>query len=132
MTCYLLDTNVVTAFLKGHPRVDEKMKSTPASALGVSVITEAELLFGLAKKPGAIALHRLVLEFLDRVEAFPWRSQEAQRHAVLRAELESRGIVIGPLDLLIAVQALEMGATLVTGDKALLQIDALTVEDWTA
>jgi tRNA(fMet)-specific endonuclease VapC len=50
----------------------------------------------------------------------------------LKAELRTRGIAKSDLDLLIAASALDLGATLVTHDQALLDgaIQGLAVEDW--
>ena len=47
-----------------------------------------------------------------------------------RAALEAQGITIAPLDLMIAAHALAVGATLVSADQSLSQIDILKIENW--
>ena len=51
---YLLDTNTVSYIIKGNlPRVRERLVQTPMAQVTISVITEAELLFGIARRPEA-------------------------------------------------------------------------------
>lgn len=131
MTRYLLDTNIVSHLVKGHPAVDRRIMTIPMAALCMSVITEAELLYGLAKRPQAKRLHLTVRELLRRVDVLPWDSACAQRYGVVRADIESRGKALAALDLLIATHALEYGAVLVSNDKAFQYVNGLNIEDWT-
>jgi tRNA(fMet)-specific endonuclease VapC len=57
MTRYMLDTNTVSHLLKRHPVVARRVQSTPITALCISAVTQGELLFGLARRPEAAALH---------------------------------------------------------------------------
>jgi tRNA(fMet)-specific endonuclease VapC len=132
MKRYLLDTNIVSHLLRGHPGVMQRIEAVPMAGLCISAITEGELLFGLAKRPAATHLQQLVKAFLHRVDVLPWNSQVAACYGTTRAELSSRGIVIAPLDLLIAAHALSVDAVLVTNDQAFRQIDRLLLEDWTS
>lgn len=131
MTPYMLDTNTVSSLLKAHPAVAQRVTATPMACLCVSAITEGELLFGLAKRPDAKRLHRVVRELLRRVDVLPWNSAIAERYGTLRADLERHGKILAPLDLLIAAHALGVGAVLVTTDRAFGQVAGLPVEDWT-
>jgi tRNA(fMet)-specific endonuclease VapC len=129
--CYLLDTNTVSYVIKGNfPRVRERLLKIPMSQVGISVITEAELRFGLARKPEAKKLKMVVEEFLLRVEVLPWDSEAAQHYAGTRAALELKGEPIGNLDLMIAAQALAAGAVLVTSDRVFRRVKGLKLEDW--
>ncbi|MEM6405028.1 MAG: PIN domain-containing protein [Pseudomonadota bacterium] len=116
MTRYLLDTNIVGYCIKQEPMVLANLVAAPASSLYISVITEAELLFGLAKRPDPRKLHRLVHEFLRRMTVLPWERDTARIYGDIRAELTTQGKTLAPLDLLIAAQALAAKATLVTRD----------------
>ena len=100
-------------------------------SLCLSVISEAELRYGLARKPDAIHLHKVVNEFLRRVEVLAWGSDVADHYGNLRAELESKGDSLGPLDMQIAAHAFSIGATLVTNDQAFKRVKKLKVIDWT-
>jgi tRNA(fMet)-specific endonuclease VapC len=98
--------------------------------IGISVITEAELLFGLARRPDATKLKIVVEEFLLRVEVLPWDSEAAQQYSRIRATLEDAGEPMGNLDLMIAAQALASGLVLVSSDAVFRRVKGLKVEDW--
>ena len=131
MTRYMLDTNTVSHLLKGHPKVVRRVVAAPMASLNISAITEGEMLFGLAKRPDAKRLHAAVWEFLRRVDVLPWDSAVAKQYGTLRADLERQGKLLAPLDLLIATHALDVGAVLVTNDKAFGRVPGLLVKDWT-
>lgn len=126
---YLLDTNIVSYLMRKHPAVMSKMAAVPVGALSISVITEGELRYGLAKRPTP-ARTAAVREFLARIEVLPWSSAAAAHYGPLRAQLEGAGTVLAPLDLLIAAQASSGNHVLVTADKAFAQVPGLLVEDW--
>ena len=128
----MLDTNIVRHVIKAtSPNVDEHMRNTPMSSICVSVITEAEMLYGLAKKPEAKGLHKAVVGFLLRVQVLPWDSAASRAYGELRARIEKRGKTLGNLDLLIAANSVGAGAVLVTNDQAFHKINGLNVVDWT-
>lgn len=128
---YMLDTNIVSHFIKGANGVRNRVVSVPMSDLAISVITEGELLFGVAKKPEAKQLSRVVHEFLIRVDVLPWDSVVAACYGILRADLQKKGKVLGNLDLLIAAHALSLERVLITNDRAFAQVEGLKIEDWT-
>ncbi len=129
---YLLDTNTVSYIIKGNfPRVRERLVKTPMAQVAVSVITEAELRFGVARRPEATRLKVAVEEFLLHVEVLPWDSEAAQHYAEVRAALERMGNTLGNLDLMIAAHALGAQAVLVTNDRAFGRVKRLKIEDWT-
>jgi len=128
---YMLDTNMVSHFIKGVNNVRNKVVSVPMSELGISAITEGELLFGLAKKPDAKQLSLVVHEFLIRVDVLPWDSAVAACYGKLRADMQKKGKILGNLDLLIAAHALALEVVLITNDRAFAEVEGLIIEDWT-
>ena len=129
---YLLDTNAVSYIIKGNfPHVRDRLLKVPIAEVGISVVTEAELLFGVARLPHAVKLAVVVEEFLRRIEIFSWDSAAALHYARQRAALEERGEPIGNLDLMIASQALALEAIIVTNDRVFRRIKGLKTEDWT-
>jgi Predicted nucleic acid-binding protein, contains PIN domain len=129
---YLLDINTASYIIKGNfPRVRERLLKVPMAEVGISVITEAELRFGVARRPEAISLKKVVEEFLLRVESLAWDSAAAREYARLRALLEKDGAPIGNLDLMIAAQAVAAAVVLVTRDHVFRRVKRLRVEDWT-
>ncbi len=127
----MLDTNTVSSLIKQNQLVRKRITSLPMDKLCLSVISEAELLYGLAKKPHAKNLHQVVQEFLKRIEVLAWNSDVAEHYAILRADLEAKGAALGSLDMQIAAHAFEAGAVLVTNDQAFKSVKRLKVEDWT-
>jgi tRNA(fMet)-specific endonuclease VapC len=129
---YLLDTNIASYVIKrSFPHVRRRLLKVPMSEVGISVVTEAELRFGVARLPQAARLGVAVEEFLLRVEILPWDSKAARHYARLRAALEQQGEPIGNLDLMIAAQALTAEAILVTNDHVFRRARGLKIEDWT-
>jgi tRNA(fMet)-specific endonuclease VapC len=59
----------------------------------------------------------------------PW---QLPGRAALEGSGGKGGITIAPLDLMVAAHALAIDATLVSANRALLQINILRVEDWNA
>jgi tRNA(fMet)-specific endonuclease VapC len=128
---YLLDTNMASYVIKGNvPHVRERLVTFPMSEVGISVITEAELRFGVTKKPEAARLGVAVEEFLLRVEILPWNSDAAKSYAAIRATLERAGEPMGNLDMMIAAHALAAQAVLVTHDRVFHRVKQLKIEDW--
>jgi tRNA(fMet)-specific endonuclease VapC len=129
---YLLDTNTVSYVIKGNfPQVRERLLKVPIHEVGISVITEAELLFGVARLPQATKLRVVVEEFLRRVEVLVWDSAAARVYARLRATLEESGEPMGNLDLMIASQALAAETILISNDRVFRRVKGLKTEDWT-
>jgi tRNA(fMet)-specific endonuclease VapC len=132
---YLLDTNMASDVIRGtFPRVRERLVKVPMEQLWVSAVTEAELLFGVARRPEAARLKTAVGEFLLRVPALPWDSAAAREYAQIRATLERAGTPMGNLDMMIAAHALAVEAVLVTRDRVFRHLRRLRVplkiEDW--
>ncbi len=130
MKRYMLDTNTVSYLIKAHPVVARRVAAVPIASVCVSVITQAELLYGLAKRPDARRLHLVVREFLRCADVLSWDSAIGERYGTMRADMERRGKTLASLDLLIAAHALDVGAVLVTNDQAFGQVAGLAVEDW--
>ena len=129
---YLLDTNISSYVIKGKvPYVRENLRRVAMPEVGISAVTEAELRFGVARKPGASQLEIAVEEFLVHVEVLPWDSFAARHYATLRSSLEASGTPMGNLDMMIAAQALAAEATLVTHDRVFHRVKGLKLEDWT-
>ncbi len=131
LTRYMLDTNTVSHLLKRHPAVTRRVVAVPITTVCISAITQGELLFGLARRPDATALHDAVREFLRRVDVLPWDAATSEVYGPVRAAAQREGRVLAPMDLLIGSHALSVDAVLVTNDRAFAQLSGLAVEDWT-
>ena len=130
---YLLDTNIVSYLLRNQfPILRSRFEAAGAAALAISCITEAKVLFGVARKPGSARLKTAVEEFFAIVPAAAWDSGAARAYGALRAELERKGRPLSSEDLMIAAYALAAGLILITHDAAFSFVDGLKTEDWTA
>lgn len=127
LTTYLLDTNMVSYIVTGQsPAARQRMLDlTEDDICCVSTITEAEIRYGLAKRPKATEFRSLMDSFLTRVRILPWGRDEAVAYGSLRAKLEASGTPLGSLDTLIAAHAIALDAVLVTNDKAFARVDDL-------
>jgi tRNA(fMet)-specific endonuclease VapC len=132
MNGYLLDTNIVTAHLKRHPGIRQRIRD--AELAGHPVRLNAVSYYETKRGLLAIGAHRQLAAFerLWRVLGIVMIDQAVlDRAAALYAELRVRGQLIEDADLLIAAMALVQDMTLVTHNTAhLARITGLQVDDW--
>jgi tRNA(fMet)-specific endonuclease VapC len=129
---YLLDTNIVSYLLKNQiPAVQSRYFAAGADTKAISSITEAEVFYGLANRPGATRLRIAVEGFFATATLLSWDSVAARAYGKLRADQERKGRPLSVEDLMIAAHALSLGLTLVTHDGAFSFVDGLKTEDWT-
>jgi tRNA(fMet)-specific endonuclease VapC len=95
------------------------------------VITEAELRLGAAKSASSARTRRLLERFLAPFQVVPFSSPDAAAYARIRAGLERAGTPIGPLDTLIAAQAVARGLILVTdNEREFRRVPGLSLQNW--
>ncbi|MGB9409247.1 MAG: type II toxin-antitoxin system VapC family toxin [Terracidiphilus sp.] len=129
---YFLDTNIVSYLLKGHePALRTRFNLVTAERIAISSITEAEVFYGLALKPGAVRLRFAAEVFFASITCLAWDSPVARAYGLLRAEQERKGRPLSTENLMIAAHALSLGLTLVTHDQAFSFVEGLKTEDWT-
>jgi tRNA(fMet)-specific endonuclease VapC len=128
---YLLDTDTCIYALKQRTAVLERMLSRSRADVAVSVITEAELRTGAAKSSSPVKTMRLVENFLRPLTVVEFTSDDAASYADVRAKLERAGTPIGPLDTLIAAQAVGRKLILVSNNESEFgRVAALRMENW--
>jgi tRNA(fMet)-specific endonuclease VapC len=114
---YLLDTDTCIYALKQHESILQRLLSTAREDVAISVITEAELRTGAARSSSPIKALRLIENFLRPLTSVDFTSHDAIAYATVRAKLERAGTPIGPLDTLIASQAVTRRLVLVTNNE---------------
>ncbi|HZL16355.1 MAG TPA: type II toxin-antitoxin system VapC family toxin [Polyangia bacterium] len=130
---FLLDTNICIYALKQNPTVLARLLAERPIDIGLSVITEAELRTGAAKSASATKTNRLLENFLRPLTVAELTSDDACAYAELRAKLDNAGTPIGPLDTLIAAQAVARKLTLVSNnEREFKRIAGLRLENWAA
>ena len=128
---FILDTDTCIYALKHDEHVIRQLLSTPREDVSVSVITEAELRTGAAKSTTPVKTLHLVENFLRPLIRIEFTSDDAIAYAGVRAKLERAGTPIGPLDTLIASQAVGRRLTLVTNnEREFRRVAGLTIENW--
>jgi tRNA(fMet)-specific endonuclease VapC len=126
---YLLDSSACIPILRNKAGLG---KLPPPAKTGIPIIVAAELWTGVQKN---IATHpqqaARLQAFLDMFAIPEFGMDAALHYAEIRADLESTGKTIGPLDLLIAAQARSLSATLVTGNVSeFKRVKGLKVQAW--
>jgi tRNA(fMet)-specific endonuclease VapC len=129
---YLLDTCVISDFVKGHPQVMQKLKSMQPDTLGISSVTEMELRYGLKLNLQRANKIKPVIEaLLDTIPILPYATGAATQTARIRAQLKQAGTPIGPYDAMIAGTAMQHQLIMVTSNVGeFSRIAGLEIEDW--
>lgn len=130
---YLLDTNICIYIIKKRPaEVFEKFKNLAIGDVGISSITLAELQYGIEKSSNSMKNREALEKFLTPIEIVDYGFEATVEYGIIRAELEKKGIPIGPLDTLIASHAKSLDVILVTNNvREFERIPGLKIENWT-
>lgn len=129
---YLLDTCVVSDFVKGQPGVLARVKATAPELIAVSSVTRMEVEYGLAlNAERARKLAPMLDAFFSSVATLPFDEADAQAAAAIRADLKAKGQPIGAYDVLIAGMGLARGLVVVTSNVGEFQrVSGLRIENW--
>ncbi|MBN6739340.1 type II toxin-antitoxin system VapC family toxin [Acidithiobacillus sp. MC6.1] len=130
---HMLDTDTASYLIKGKsPTIESRLAVLVPSMVCISVMTRAELQYGLKRLPSDHRLHLAVRQFLKIVRVLPWDTDAADWYADIRHQLVSTGQPIGELDMMIAAHSLSVGAVLVTNNSGHYErIEApLMLENW--
>ena len=130
---YLIDTNICIYIMNKRPvAVIKKFKQFELGEIGISTITVSELQYGIVKSKYRKKNEFRLEEFLTPLEILTYDQTAARVYGDIRFQLEKLGKPIGPLDLLIAAQAISQDLILITNnDKEFKRIKKLKVENWT-
>ncbi len=129
---YLLDTNTCIRYLNGQSgSIKARLEQLRPEDITLCSVVKAELLYGAAKsRVGEGTLARLS-RFFSVFNSLSFDDQSATAYGTICADLEKRGVPIGPNDLMIAAIALASDSTLVTHNtREFGRIGNLKYEDW--
>jgi tRNA(fMet)-specific endonuclease VapC len=128
---YLLDTNIVIAALKGHPKVQERLEALPLSTMRLSAVVLGELEFGAEKSAHGERNRARLAALAQRLPLVGIDYETTRHYAQVRALLERQETPIGANDTWIAAQALTINATLVTdNEREFSRVPGLLLENW--
>lgn len=132
---FMLDTDTCILLMRGEsPMLAVKVQSIPLQQQVMSVVTFAELTYGVQASASAKRKHnQAVLDSLAlHLAVLDWPQEAAQHFAEIRVDLKRRGAQLGAADLMIAAHARAMGAFVVTNNvKDFGRVKGLQVENWT-
>lgn len=129
---YLLDTCVVSDFVKGETNTLKKIKRTSPADIAISSITVMEIEYGLAlNAKRASFIKPIISDFLNAITILDFNEKDAKQSAIMRAHLKQQGCPIGSYDILLAGVALNRKLIFVSANtKEFSRIKALKLEDW--
>ncbi|MCC6360992.1 MAG: type II toxin-antitoxin system VapC family toxin [Phycisphaerales bacterium] len=128
----LLDTNICIEMIRGRaPEVVARLRRRKIGTVGISAITVAELICGVAKSTDPARNRVALAHFCAPLEICPFDHAAATSYGELRSTLERAGTPIGPLDTLIAAHAAALDVALVTNnEREFRRVSGLRVENW--
>ena len=129
---YLLDTNVCIRFLnKKSQALIEKLSQKDPDEIFLCSIVKAELFYGAYKSNNPLKMLKSQREFCDRFKSLYFNDAAASVYGEIRSDLEKKGQIIGPNDLIIAAVAIANNVTLVThNSREFGRVKTLKIEDW--
>jgi tRNA(fMet)-specific endonuclease VapC len=129
---YLLDTNTVSALMRGSPAVAVRLAKTPRADVAVSQVTVAEIEFGLRYLPSS-KRRKLLQEQWGTIGSelirLPWDDPVSRVFGERKARLERSGKRMSDFDLAIAAHAIAFGLIVVTADAAFERL-GISRENW--
>jgi len=130
---YYLDSNICIYFLKAkHEGLKQKILSKNPNNIKIPSIIKAELLYGAEKSQRRDENIERITQFLFPLEIVGFNDTESIEYSKIRADLEKRGEIIGPNDLIIAATVKANNGILVTNNsKEFKRVKGLKIEDWT-
>ncbi len=129
---YLLDTNSVSYWMRGNSHIIQKISEKSPSDFAISLITYAEICYGIEKSPHRKKERKEKLKsIVSLIDIIQMDIQAAHHYARIRVYLENQGTVISERDVQIASIARSRDLVLVTHNvKEFTRVPDLTVEDW--
>jgi tRNA(fMet)-specific endonuclease VapC len=129
---YMLDTNICIYIIKKRPlSVLNRFSTIPRDEICISVVTLAELRYGIEKSSSKRFNQRILDDFLLRLTVLYWDENAAMQYGKTRAFLEKKGLPIGNMDLLISVHALSQKHILVSNNLGEFErVPDLRYENW--
>jgi tRNA(fMet)-specific endonuclease VapC len=138
VTLWILDTDTLSLFQRGHPLVTQRVNVIPTEQLATTVITFEEQIYGRLNRIRRANSQELLvfayiqlretLEDFKTIQVLNFDQQASNRYT----ELILQKVRIGTQDLRIASIAMSQDATLVTRNRRdFSRVPGLQFEDWT-
>lgn len=128
----MLDTNICVDLIRDRPpSLLARFSFHAVGDIGISVITLAELEYGVSKSSRPAKNREALDQFVSPLAVAPFERQTTAVYGRLRAALEKKGQSIRSMDLLIAAHAVSLDVRLITHDvRELGRVPGLQIENW--
>ena len=134
MASYVLDTNIISALMRGESDVEDRLLDEAPGSVYLAQPVIAEIRYGLARLPRSRRRDILTGRFDLLTRTLPratWSDEVSEQYGNVKAQLETTGQRLDDFDLAIAAHALTLGATLATRNvKHFSRLAVLDVERW--
>lgn len=129
----MLDTDICSYIIREKPiKVFERFETLAMDQLCISVVTYAELIYGVEHSSSKKTNRSIVDDFVNHLNIIEWDKSAAEHYGKIRAFLQANGNIIGAMDMMIAAHALSQKTILVTNnEKHFKRVPKLNVENWT-
>ena len=129
---YMLDTNICIYIIKKRPlNVLTRLNSIQNDEICISVVSMAELQYGVEKSSSKRLNQKILDDFLKGLAVLSWDEKAAGQYGKIRTSLEKKGLPIGNMDLLIAAHALSGKLILVSNNlREFGRVAGLKHENW--
>lgn len=132
MKQYMLDTDICSYILREKPlKVFEHFEKLEMNQICISVVTYAELVYGVEHSSSKKINRSIVDNFVKHLDIVNWDKAAAEHYGKIRETLQSSGNIIGAMDMMIAAHARSKGMILVTNNEKHFKIvPELNIENW--
>ena len=130
---YLLDTNVISHIMQGRDaKLLAKLSKLPIGQAAISSVTLAEIEYGIQRRGSPTQLRNALTQVMLHMDVLPWDAAVATCYGELCSSLETQGINLSDFDMMIAAHVVALKATLVSRDKAFMNVpkSILKLEIW--
>lgn len=131
---YVLDTNAVSALMKGEANVVAHLKRVAPGDVSIPQPVIAEISYGIERLPRSKRRNALASRFellKTELRRATWSDEVSDAFGRIKAGLERKGARIEDFDAAVAAHALATGSVLVTANvKHMVRVPNLALEDW--
>jgi tRNA(fMet)-specific endonuclease VapC len=120
----------VSYIVSGRSRAARAKLESNLDESVTSSVTEAELRYGVMRRPEAIKLRKAVESLLAVLSIRGWDSDAAKAYSIMRARMAAAGKSLTALDMMVAAHAAALRSVLVTNDTAFNRAGVLGSVNW--
>lgn len=124
----LLDTNIVSALLKGEKIIADNIDNSNAVYIPITVV--GELHYGAQFSTQIEKNTANIRKVLSAYEVIYIDNDTALRYGIIKAALRKKGTPIPENDIWIAALTLQHSLTLITRDKHFQEVDNISLDAW--